>query len=101
MVPVFFLQPLTFLTINTDLHRSALTLKPLVGDANNINYLIICHPCHVSSGGIYSAASEPSIPKVDVLETEKSVQMLKTEGQIVMARQLGQSITKTKRVQCS
>ena len=54
---------------------------------------------HLLLGGIYKAASEHVILKVDVLEAGKMGKCKDLskfdKGQIVMARQLGQSISKT------
>ncbi|KAK3565242.1 hypothetical protein QTP86_001495 [Hemibagrus guttatus] len=62
--------------------------------------LMISSSWHLLVGGIYSAASEHFVLKVDVLEAgkmdkRKDLSEFDKKGQIVMARPLDQSISKT------
>lgn len=77
--------------INT--HQSAIILKSLTDEMHNINYLITLA---LVKGWIYSEANEQSIREAEMLEKMGYQKDLCgfDKDQIVMARQLGQRISK-------
>ena len=82
--------------IFSDIHRSATTLKPLTGELNNIDHLITMAPVK----GWDILGSEGTVSScVDVLEAGKMGKRKDLsdfhKGQIVMARRLGLSISRS------
>lgn len=75
------------------LHRSAITLKALTDEVNNLDYLLILTP--VKGDKSHQAASKQAVLEVDVLEARKIGKTGFKLLQTVIARRLGQGISKT------